>query len=67
MSKKGEAVHQTANEKREAELQRQLDDALGMTFPASDPVAISVKPRPQKVVTDRGAEAAIARPRRLRG
>ena len=67
VSKKSGAVRQAANEKREAELQRRLDEALGMTFPASDPVAISVEPRPRKEVTHRGAEAAIAKSRRPRG
>ena len=67
VSKKSGAVRQAANEKREAELQRRLDEALGMTFPASDPVAISVEPRPRKEVTDRGAEAVIPKSRRPRG
>ena len=53
MSIAKQAAHRTEEEKREAELERQLDEALGMTFPASDPVAIGVeRPQPRKEATD---------------
>lgn len=45
--------------------ERALDDALSMTFPASDPVAISIPDEPSRTPIERNPPL-VARPRRGR-
>lgn len=60
----GEQPVDSADDKlTEAELQRMLDEALEMTFPASDPVALGAARRPPKEAADRSRGAAKPKPK----
>ena len=67
MSKTREGVQQTEDEAHEAVLERQLDEALAMTFPASDPVAVGAARRRQDRATRPNDAAPAPEPRRTRG